>query len=132
MKSTLIPTRITPEPVSAPAPVLKLFRQPAYDCRQKRDAVQLTVYVPGVEASGVEIEGAGADLTVTARKSHFVRVNFPALHLETAQRDYQLRLRLGSGFDYPNMAATIAQGVLTITVPKRTRAEPNQRLRRVA
>ena len=97
-------------------------REPAYDCQDHGDGMKLVVYVPGVAASGVEIEGRGADLTVTARKARFVRVNFPALHLEGAQRDYRLRLRLGTDFDSANMAAEIAGGVLTITLPKRARA----------
>jgi HSP20 family molecular chaperone IbpA len=95
------------------------FREPAYDCQEHVDAMKLVVYVPGVDASGVEIEGRGADLTVTAKKARFVRVNFNALHLEGAQRDYRLRLRLGTGFDYAAMEAEIAHGVLTITLPKR-------------
>ena len=82
--------------------------------------MKLVVYVPGVDASGVEIEGRGADLTVTARKARFVRVNFNTLHLETAQRDYRLRLRLGTDFDFAAMEAEIAHGVLTVTVPKRS------------
>ncbi len=57
-----------------------------------------SVYVPSVDAAGVDIEAIGPDLMITARKSHFVRVNWPSLHLEGAQRDYQLRLRLGLGF----------------------------------
>src|SRR5262245_21356508 len=84
------------------------FRQPAYDCQEHGDTVKLVVYVPGVDASGVEIEGRGADLTVTAKKARFVRVNFNALHLENAQRDYRLRLRLGAGFDFAGMQAEIA------------------------
>ena len=99
---------------------LDVFRQPAYDCQEHADAMKLVVYVPGVDASGVEIEGRGADLTVTAKKARFVRVNFNALHLEGAQRDYRLRLRLGTGFDYAAMEAEIAQGILTITLPKRS------------
>ena len=95
------------------------FRQPAYDCQELPDAMKLIVYVPGVDASAVEIEGRGADLTVTAKKARFVRVNFSALHLEPAQRDYRLRLRLGTGFDFAAMEAEIAHGVLTITLPKR-------------
>jgi HSP20 family protein len=95
------------------------FRQPAYDCHELPDAMKLVVYVPNVSASGVEIEGRGADLTVTARKQQFVRVNWQALHLEGAQRDYQLRLRLGAGFDYAAMEAEIHDGILTITLPKR-------------
>ena len=94
------------------------FREPTYDCQEHGDVMKLVVYVPGVDASGVEIEGRGADLTVTARKARFVRVNFNALHLESVQRDYRLRLRLGTGFNFPAMEAEIAHGVLTITIPK--------------
>lgn len=106
------------------------FRQPKYDCQEHDDAMKLVVYVPGVGASGVDIEARGADLTITARKQHFVRVNFNALRLEGAQRDYQLRLRLGHGFDYANMHAEITEGVLTVTLPKRT--APRLRLEKVA
>lgn len=106
------------------------FRKPNYDCREHPDAVRLTVYVPGVEASGVEIESRGPDLVVTARKSHFVRVNWQSLHLESAQRDYQLRLRLGHAIDYGAAQAEIHQGVLTISLPKRP-SEAN-RVQRVA
>jgi HSP20 family protein len=116
------------EPASVDA-----FRQPNYDCQEHRDAMKLVVYVPGVDAVGVEIEAWGTDLTVTARKSHVVRVNWQALHLETAQRDYQLRLRLGSGFDYAAMHAEIHNGVLTVTLPKRdTATGVTTRLKRVA
>jgi HSP20 family molecular chaperone IbpA len=110
------------------------FRQPNYDCREQADAVKLVVYVPGVGATGVEIEARGPDLIITARKEHFVRVNWQALHLEHVQRDYRLRLRLGIGFDYPAMQAEIQEGVLTVTLPKHIVEEaPNlSRLRQVA
>jgi HSP20 family molecular chaperone IbpA len=108
------------------------FRKPSYDCRDHPDTVKLTVYVPGVEAAGVEIEARGPDLIVTARKAHFVRVNWQALHLEGAQRDYQLRLRLGYGLDYAALHAEIFQGVLTVTLPKRLSAEESLRTRHVA
>jgi HSP20 family protein len=112
-----------------------VFRKPNYDCREQPDAVKLVVYVPGVEAQGVDIEARGPDLFITARKSHFVRVNWQALHLEGAQRDYFLRLRLGTGFDYPAMQAEIHEGVLTVLLPKRQAAEASvsaTRMRRAA
>ena len=118
---TIINTLPTNSRSKAPARAsVDAFRQPAYDCQEHADAMKLVVYVPGVDASGVEIEGRGADLTVTAKKARFVRVNFTALHLEGAQRDYRLRLRLGTGLDYAAMEAEIAHGVLTVTLPKRT------------
>ena len=101
------------------APSLPNFRKPSYDCQNHPAAVKLAVFVPGVDATGVEIEARGPDLIVTARKAHFVRVNWQALHLESAQRDYQLRLRLGHGLDYGALHAEIHHGVLTVTLPKR-------------
>jgi len=108
------------------------FRQPNYDCQEHRDAMKLIVYVPGVEAVGIDIEARGADLTITARKAHLVRVNWQALHLEGAQRDYRLKLRLGTGFDYAAMDAEIRHGVLTITLPKHGASTSTSNLRRVA
>lgn len=115
-----------------PASTKSMFRQPSYDCREHPDSVKLTVYIPGVDDSGVEIEARGPDLVVTARKTHFVRVNWQALHLEAAQRDYQLRLRLGYGINYPELHAEINEGVLTVVLPKRELIEENLLTRRVA
>jgi HSP20 family protein len=93
------------------------FRKPHYDCRGAADALQIVVYIPGVDATGVSIEAQAPDLIVTARKTRFVRVNWQALHLEGSQRDYRLRLRLGSAYAYPLMQAEIHNGVLTVTLP---------------
>lgn len=123
-----LPTTRRTKALSNPSP--EAFRQPAYDCQEHVDTMKLVVYVPGVDASGVEIEGRGADLTVTAKKARFVRVNFTSLHLEGAQRDYRLRLRLGTGFDFAAMEAEITAGVLTVTLPKRSATLA--RFRRVA
>src|SRR5262245_61885968 len=94
------------------------FRSPHYDCTEQSGALKLAIYVPGVDASGVEITTAGPDLFVTARKTHHVRPNWQSLHLERAQRDYQLKLRLGLGLDYGALQASVARGVLTIVLPK--------------
>jgi len=95
------------------------FRSPLYDCMDLSAALKLVVYVPGVDASGVEITTQGPDLFLTARKTHHVRANWQALHLESVQRDYQLKLRLGLGFDFEALQATVARGVLTIVLPKK-------------
>jgi HSP20 family molecular chaperone IbpA len=104
---------------AARATSVETFRLPHYECDEQPDAMKLVVYLPGVSAAGVDIEGHGADLTITARKSHFVRVNWQSLHLEGAQRDYRLKLRLGYGFDFAAMSAEINNGILTLSLPKR-------------
>jgi HSP20 family protein len=118
-------------PAAKPKPE---FRSPHYECRDLPQALKLAIYVPGVEASGVDLTTHETDLFVTARKSHHVRVNWQSLHLEGAQRDYQLKLRLGSGYDFDSLRASVAKGVLTIVLPKRrpVDAEPPARQRQVA
>jgi HSP20 family molecular chaperone IbpA len=96
------------------------FRRPHYDCQEQMDALKLTVYVPGVDPAGIDIEVRGPDLIVTAPKSHLVRANWRAAHLESAQRDYQLRLRLGFSLAYDALQASLLDGVLTVTIPKKT------------
>jgi HSP20 family molecular chaperone IbpA len=115
-------------------PALAEFRRPVYDCEAHGDVMKLVVYVPGVDAAGVSIEATGSDLTVTARKTHFVRVNFPSLHLEGSQRDYRLRLRLGRAFAYEAMQAEMHEGVLVVSLPRRQGdlAGGSSRMRRVA
>jgi len=134
MHTIIHPLKTSNRSTAAASASLETFRQPNYDCQEHPDTMKLVVYVPGVEAAGVDIEAHGSDLTVTAKKSHFVRVNWQSLHLETAQRDYQLRLRLGSGFDYASMQAEIHHGVLSVTLPKRlpAAARNSPRQRRVA
>src|SRR5260221_10574594 len=90
------------------------FRSPHYDCMDQSAALKLAIYVPGVEASGVEITTVGPDLFVTARKTHHVRPNWQALHPERAQRHYQLKLRPGPGFVDRPFQASLPRGVPTI------------------
>lgn len=110
------------------------FRSPHYECRDLPQALKLDIYVPGVDASGVDLTTGETDLFVTARKTPHVRVNWQALHLEGAQRDYQLKLRLGAGYDFDGLRASVAKGVLTIVLPKRrpALAAPSAPQRQVA
>jgi HSP20 family molecular chaperone IbpA len=111
------------------------YRTPHYDCTDLPAALKLTLYIPGVDAPGVDIATRGPDLIVTARKTPHVRANWQTLHLENVQRDYRLKLRLGLGYDFAALQATITRrGVLTIVLPK-TRlatAGPPGRQRQVA
>lgn len=130
MHTIIQPT--TPSRRSRSARDSQEYRQPNYDCREQPDAVKLVVYVPGVDAADIELEVRGPDLTVTARKPHVVRVNWQALHLESAQRDYRLRLRLGAGLNYAALQAELHDGVLTLLLPKRAPASPPARMLHVA
>lgn len=108
------------------------FRQPRYEITELAQQLKLDVFIPGVEPSHVDITTRGPDLVVVARKPHPVRVNFAALHLEAAQRDYELKLRLGHSFDFDALRADMRAGVLRIVVPKRNISVTRNFARRVA
>ncbi len=119
--NTILPPKLTTNrrPGRAVPAVLGETRSPHYDCQQHGDAIDLTVFLPGVDAAGVDIVVRGPDLVVSGRKTHVVRVNFAAAHLEHAQRDYELRLRLGRELDYGALSAELNDGILSIRIPKR-------------
>jgi HSP20 family protein len=120
MNTILPPTLTSNRRPGRAAPALAgETRSPHYDCQQHRDQIDLTVFLPGVDAAGVEIIVRGPDLVVIGRKTHFVRVNFSAAHLEHAQRDYELRLRLGRDLDYATLSTELSEGVLSVRIPKR-------------
>jgi HSP20 family molecular chaperone IbpA len=95
------------------------FRNPHYDCQYDDASMKLTVYVPGVVASGVDITMRGPDLTITAHKERFMRPNWSSLQLERVQRDYLLRLRIGYAYDPADMTAELHNGILTLHLPRR-------------
>ena len=115
--NTIIPSHSPSDTEPAESP--PAFRQPHYECMDLAHALKVIVLVPGVEANGIEITTSGPDLVVTANKTHVVRVNWQALHLEGVQHDYQLKLRLGYGFNFADLQADLREGVLTIIAPKR-------------
>ena len=67
---TLIPTSRTVGPEAASPDA---FRQPNYDTTEQRDAMKLTIYVPGVEAAGVEARPEVGDIGVLGRGRKAVR-----------------------------------------------------------
>ncbi len=94
-------------------------RSPHYESTPTAAGLDLSVYLPGVDATGVEIVVRGPDLVVIGRKSHPLRVNFAAANLESVQRDYELRLRLGRDLDYSALEAELNDGVLSLRLPRR-------------
>lgn len=127
MPTLIHPALSRPSAAADPASL----RHPHYDSQNLPHALKLTVYVPGVDSHGVEIASRGPDLVITARKAQHVRVNWQALHLEGAQLDYRLCLRLGRGFEFDELRASLHDGVLVLTLPKRPAAAEPARTRPV-
>lgn len=97
----------------------EVWGQPRFESRERPDALQVVVYLPDTDPSGVVIESRGSELGIQARRRRAVRPNWTALQLDRVLPDYALRLRLGTRMNLAAMEAELNGGILTLTIPKR-------------
>jgi HSP20 family molecular chaperone IbpA len=94
------------------------FSRPRYRCTEAADALKLVIHLPEADPSGIDLELAGPDLTITAPRIRPASSKSPFSDHDSAGRDYQLRLRLGFHLDYEALQTNVHAGILTITIPK--------------
>lgn len=88
-------------------------RTPAVHGEWHDDSLVLTVDLPGVPAASVKVEVADRALTISAE------------HLtERSELRWSHTVQLGNSLDAEHIAATYADGRLTVTVPPVPKAEP--------
>lgn len=116
MHTTILPIQITK---ALPAERVDAFRTPHCDMAGQSGAIEATVYLPGVEARGVEVLLARQEVVVTARKLLPVRSNWIALSLEQCSRDYRLRIRTQRRVRCTDVRAVFDDGVLRIRIDRR-------------
>ena len=91
--------------------------------RDEENNVTLEADIPGVPKANVSIEVEDGVLTVTAERAETaLPEGWRPVHRELARSDYRLSLKLGSQLDPDAIAATVADGQLTLTVPVREAA----------
>jgi len=88
--------------------------RPAYQSRDTKDGVTLSVALPGVERNGLSVTFHDDHLLVEGDRS------------TGGERRYQLRLRLSPRLDGESIGASLADGVLTLSVPLRESAKPRE------
>lgn len=98
---------------------------PPLDVRENEDAFELTLDLPGVKASDLHISVDGDQLRIAAEPQRpelpeGVRVH----HSERHARRYQRALRIPRTVDAANVEARLSDGVLTITLKKRSELKP--------
>jgi HSP20 family molecular chaperone IbpA len=123
MHTIILPIQLTK---ALPAERSSAFRTPHCDMAGQNGCLEATVYLPGVEARGVELLIAKQDVVVTARKLHPVRQNWVALSLENCTRDYHLRIKTPRRLSAENVNAEFDSGVLRIRIARGPAATSSQ------
>jgi len=82
------------------------------------EGCRLQLDLPGVSKEGVELTVEGRTLTITAQRSDAPPAGSEALHRGIRGSDYRRVFTLGREIDAERIAARLADGVLTVDLPK--------------
>ena len=115
MHTIIRPIQIATSP---PAERTDAFRTPHCDMAGKKGSIEATVYLPGVEARGVELLLSRGELIVTARRLLPVRTNWNALSLERCTSNYQLRIKTQRDLHVSQVRAQFDDGVLRLSIER--------------
>lgn len=91
---------------------------PAIDVIETPDAFLLIADVPGAMREGVDIEYDDGVLTLHARITPRARDDARFARREYAVGDYRRSLHIGEAIDVSRIGAELANGQLTLTLPK--------------
>lgn len=99
---------------------------PAVDIFESKDAVTVKAEMPGVAKGGVRIGLEEGTLTIEGSRTDMAGSgeNFLLREFETGH--YLRRFTMAETIDQDKIEATMANGILTLVLPKREQAKPRQ------
>jgi len=97
---------------------------PAVDIYETDDGLTLVADVPGVETDGLDIRVEEGILTIRGTSTWAERQNTSWREFEVV--DYYRQFRLNDQVDHEKISAALANGVLTLQLPKAAKAKPRQ------
>ena len=107
------------------APALAL---PAIEMTETEKAFKLTVEVPGMEASDIDVNVEGDMLVISGeKKEEREEKEKNYLYSERSYGAFERRIELPPGADADGIKAKVRKGVLNITLPKTEKAANNKR-----
>ena len=101
------------------------FAAPEVNIYETEKNFVLQAELPGVSKEGLEVTLEGSTLTLVGRRSAPSSAGTP-LYRESHPLNYRRSFELDPSIDTSKVGAEIAQGVLTLTLPKAERVQPRK------
>lgn len=123
---------MTTSPVSTESPARTVpgadvrVAKPRYFVDGTKEAYEVHVELPGVAKGDVSISLEENVLTLHAKRKSAAPADSKPLHRELCDLDFLLRLRLNTEVDEEKMIASLAHGVLTLTLPVKEAVKPRR------
>lgn len=103
----------------------RIFR-PLADIIETPEGVTLMLEMPGVAAEEVEVTLEKRVLTIRGRVHPTAPEKLQLAYAEYGEGDYERAFTLSDDFDPDRIGAEVAQGVLTVTLPRVAEAKPRK------
>ncbi len=100
--------------------------QPRYYIDRSDEDTVVQVELPGLSKKDLDIRVENKELILEGRVTHSLSNTWKAIHRESVDRAYQLRLRLGELIDHSAINAQMSDGILTLIFPKVEAAKPRK------
>jgi HSP20 family protein len=112
-------------PVGAIAPRIEhLTWMPGFEVRESKDAYVFKADLPGVKTQDLDVSLTGNRLQVTGRREEEKEAKDDTYYAyERAYGEFTRSFTLPDGIDAEHVKSELAEGVLTIVVPKRAAAQ---------
>lgn len=121
------PTTCTTAAPSTPARTVERHAStPHVEVSETDESVLLAADMPGISLENVEVRVHGDVLSLYGSSKNQEPDGVTALWREYTARDYACSFRLGTAIEAERISATAKDGVVRVTLPKRTAVRPRQ------
>ena len=103
-----------------------IFYEPRFSVERSENETVVIVELPGVSKDDLNLSVEKRELYLEGKVSNGRPDSWKVLHRESLDRTYRLRLRLGDQVDPEAIEASLADGVLRLTIPKSEAAKPRK------
>jgi len=100
--------------------------RPAVDIYENGHAITLNANLPGVPEDGLTLEVDGETLTIQGDILIDMPQSMESLHADIRSTRYQRAFTLSNELDTGNISASLKDGVLTVSIPKREEVRPRK------
>jgi len=101
------------------------YLTPLADVDSTKEGYVISLEIPGVDKSGLEITVDDGKLTILGRR-HIAASAGELVHREIRPNDFRRVYELDQDVDTTKIAAHLEQGVLTLTLPKIEKVTPRR------
>lgn len=125
MKQAVTRKAKSAEQPARPETSRRAWATPPVDIRDAGEAIVLVADMPGVGKEGVKVTLDGTQLTIEGERTVPMPEGQP-LHQESSRLAYRRVFEIAPDIDAGRISARVADGVLTVTLPKAEAVKPRR------